>query len=282
MAGQVLDGIAYGSLLFVLAAGFTIALGLMKVVNIAHGAFYMIGVYTALTIMDRTGNFLLATLGGAAAVMLIAAALNEVFLKRLANQPLRQVLFTFGVTLVIAESLRHIFGGYSQLMATPDFLKGTLGSGTFTIPVYRAFVIAIALALALGLWIMMTRTKIGAIVRACIDDQEIAGAVGINVQRVFTLMFGFSGALAGFGGAVGAAFIGVYQGVQFDILTLTLVVVVVGGLGSIPGALMGGMLIGVINSVGIAVVPQFAYFLLFGPMILILAFRPTGLLGRKE
>lgn len=282
MAGQVLDGIAYGSLLFVLATGFTIALGLMKVVNIAHGAFYMLGVYVGLTIMERTGNFVLAALGGAVVVMLIAAVLNEAFLKQLSNQPLRQVLFTFGVTLVLAEALRHIYGGYPKLMATPDFLKGTLGSGTVTIPTYRAFVIVVALALALGLWIMLTRTRIGAIVRACIDDQEIAGAMGVDVQRVFTLMFGFAGLLAGFGGAIGAPFIGAYQGVQFDILTLTLVVVVIGGLGSIPGALLGSLLIGVINSVGIAVVPQFAYFLLFGPMILVLTFRPTGLLGRKE
>jgi branched-chain amino acid transport system permease protein len=282
VAGQVLNGIAYGSLLFVLATGFTIALGLMRVVNIAHGAFYMLGVYIGLTIMERTGNFILAAAGAAVVVMLIAAVLNEAFLKRLSNQPLRQVLFTFGVTLVIAESIRHIWGGYPKLMATPDFLRGTLGSGTFTIPVYRAFVIGVALALGLGLWIMMTRTRVGAIVRACIDDQEIAGAIGIDVQRVFTLMFGFAGLLAGFGGAIGAPFIGAYQGVQFDILTLTLVVVVIGGLGSIPGALLGSILIGVINSVGIAVIPQLAYFLLFGPMIVVLTFRPMGLLGRRE
>jgi branched-chain amino acid transport system permease protein len=282
VAGQVLNGIAYGSLLFVLATGFTIALGLMRVVNIAHGAFYMLGVYIGLTVMERTGNFILAAAGAAVVVMLIAAVLNEAFLKRLSNQPLRQVLFTFGVTLVIAESIRHIWGGYPKLMATPDFLRGTLGSGTFTIPVYRAFVIGVALALGLGLWIMMTRTRVGAIVRACIDDQEIAGAIGIDVQRVFTLMFGFAGLLAGFGGAIGAPFIGAYQGVQFDILTLTLVVVVIGGLGSIPGALLGSILIGVINSVGIAVIPQLAYFLLFGPMIVVLTFRPMGLLGRRE
>jgi branched-chain amino acid transport system permease protein len=269
-------------LLFVLATGFTIALGLMRVVNIAHGAFYMLGVYIGLTVMERTGNFALAALGAALVVMIIAAILNEAFLKRLSNQPLRQVLFTFGVTLVIAESIRHIWGGYPKLMATPDFLRGTLGSGTLTIPVYRAFVIAVALALGLGLWIMMTRTRVGAIVRACIDDQEIAGAIGIDVQRVFTLMFGFAGLLAGFGGAIGAPFIGAYQGVQFDILTLTLVVVVIGGLGSIPGALLGSLLIGVINSVGIAVIPQLAYFLLFGPMIVVLTFRPMGLLGRRE
>lgn len=282
MASQILDGLAYGSLLFVLATGFTIALGVMKVVNIAHGAFYMLGVYIGLTIMEHTGNFVFAALGGGLVVMVVAAVLNEAFLKRLSNQPLRQVVFTFGVTLVIAEALRHIYGGYPKLMVTPDFLKGTLGSGAVTLPVYRAFVIVIALTLALGLWIMLTRTRIGAIVRACIDDQEIAGAMGIDVQRVFTLMFGFAGLLAGFGGAIGAPFIGAYQGVQFDILTLTLVVVVIGGLGSIPGALLASLLIGVINSVGIAVVPQLAYFLLFGPMILVLTFRPTGLLGRKE
>jgi branched-chain amino acid transport system permease protein len=282
MAGQVLNGIAYGALLFVLASGFTLALGLMKVVNIAHGAFYMLGVYVSIAIADMTGSFLLAMLGGGAVVMVLAAVLNEAFLKRFTMQPLRQVLFTFGVTLVVAEGIRHIWGGYPKLMANPPYLNGTVGVGAFTMPAYRGFVVLVAIALALGLWAMMTRTRLGAVVRACIDDQEIAATVGVDVNRVFTLMFGLVGLLAGLGGAIGAPFIGGYQGVQFDILTLTLVVVVIGGLGSVLGAFLGSLLIGIVDSVGIAVAPELSYFLLFGPMILVLTLRPTGLLGREE
>ncbi|MGH7860643.1 MAG: branched-chain amino acid ABC transporter permease, partial [Candidatus Dormibacteraceae bacterium] len=188
----------------------------------------------------------------------------------------------FGVTLIIAEGVRHIWGGYPMLMAVPDHLQGRLVLGSLSLSRYRAFVIVVALLLMLLLWLMMGRTRIGATVRACIDDREIAGIMGINVDRVFTLMFGFAGLLAGIAGAVGAPFIGAYQGVQFDILTLTLVVVVVGGLGSIFGAFLGSLLIGIINAVGVGLAPELSYFLLFGPMIIILAARPRGLLGREE
>jgi len=282
IADELVNGIAFGSLLFVLASGFTLALGLIKVVNIAHGAFYMLGAYLAVSVAEETGSFLLAIAVSAVALAIVAAALQAGFLKRFEFQPLRQVLFTFGITLMISEICRHLWGSYPKLLKTPDLLGGTVSALSITIPVYRIFVIGVAIVLGVALWLTMTRTRIGAIVRACIDDKETASSMGIDVDRVFLFMFGFAGLLAGAAGAIGAPFLGAYQGVEFEILTLTLVVVVVGGLGSILGAFLGSMLIGIVNSVGTSAAPELSYFLLFGPMILILIFRPTGLLGREE
>jgi branched-chain amino acid transport system permease protein len=280
---DVVNGIAFGSLLFVLASGFTLALGVIRVVNIAHGAFYMLGVFVALEVSQATGSFPVAIAASGLALGALALATHEALLRTFSMQPLRQVLCTFGVTLIVAEAVRHIWGGYPKLMATPGFLEGNIRLGsTVSLPTYRGFVIVFAAALAVLLWLLMSRSRAGAVVRACIDDEEIAAANGVNVRRVFAVMFAFAGLLAGIGGAIGAPFIGSYQGVQFDMLTLTLVPVVIGGLGSIAGALIGSLLIGIINSVGTGLVPSLSYFLLFGPMILILAVRPTGLLGREE
>lgn len=266
-----------------LASGFTLALGVIRVVNIAHGAFYMLGVFVALEIARVSGSFPLAIAAAGVALAMLAVVVHEGVLKRFHMQPMRQVLCTFGVTLIVAEAVRHIWGGYPKLMPTPSFLEGTIRLGdAVSLPTYRGFVIVFGLALAVLLWAILARTRTGAVVRACIDDEEVAGATGVNVRRVFALMFAASGLLAGIGGAIGAPFIGSYQGVQFDMLTLTLVPVVIGGLGSIAGALIGSLVIGIINSVGTAVFPALSYFLLFGPMILILILRPSGLLGRPE
>lgn len=283
MLDDVVNGIAFGSLLFVLASGFTLALGVIRVVNIAHGAFYMLGVFIALEVSQATGSFPVAIAASGVALGALALATHEALLRTFSMQPLRQVLCTFGVTLIVAEAVRHIWGGYPKLMPTPSFLHGNIRIGdAVSLPTYRGFVIVFALALALLLWALLSRSRAGAVVRACIDDEEIAAANGVNVRRVFAAMFAFAGLLAGVGGAIGAPFIGSYQGVQFDMLTLTLVPVVIGGLGSILGALIGSLLIGIINSVGTGLFPSLSYFLLFGPMILILAVRPTGLLGREE
>lgn len=282
MLNDVINGIAFGSLLFILASGFTLALGVIRVVNIAHGAFYMLGVYVALEVSRATGSFLVAIAAAGLALAVLSLAVHEALLKNFSMQPLRQVLSTMGLTLIVAEAIRHIWGGYPKLMETPSFLEGTLRVGSVSLPAYRGFVIAFGLVLAVALWLLLSRTGVGAVVRACIDDEEVAAATGVNVRRVFAVMFAFAGLLAGVGGAIGAPFIGSYQGVQFDMLTLTLVPVVIGGLGSVLGAFIGSMLIGIINSVGTAMFPSLSYFLLFGPMILILAVRPAGLLGREE
>jgi branched-chain amino acid transport system permease protein len=278
--GDVLNGIAFGSILFILASGFSLALGVIRIVNIAHGAFYMLGFYVALSTLRGTDSFLLAVVAASLAIMVLAAFLQVVFLKRLHDRPLPQVLLTFGVTLVIAEVAQLVWGGYPQVLDPPGVFAGSVDLGSLTFPEYRLFLIAVAVVLAVVLWLGIERTRVGAVVRASVDDQEMARSMGVNIQRVFMLTFAVAGLLAGLGGALGGPVLGAYQGVQFETLTLTLVVVVLGGVGNVGGAFAGSMLVGVINSVGNVHFPELSYFLLFAPMILMLSVRPTGLFGK--
>lgn len=280
MIEDLLNGIAFGSILFVLASGFSLALGVVRIINIAHGAFYMLAVYLATTVSRTIGGFLTALVVSGVAIMLLAAFVQLVVLKRFAQDPLPQVLSTFGVTLVIVESTRLIWGGYPQVLDTPSLLTGAVGIGSALLPKYRVFLIVVAVVLALVLWLGIERTRLGSLVRASVDDEEMAHTIGINVQAVYIALFGLAGLLAGLGGALGGPVLGAYQGVEFEILTLTLVVVVVGGIGSVPGAFLGSMVVGVIDTVGKGSFPELSYFVLFVPMILILVARPTGLLGK--
>jgi branched-chain amino acid transport system permease protein len=204
-----------------------------------------------------------------------------VLVKRFAQDPLPQVLSTFGVTLVIVEITRLIWGGYPQVLNTPSLLAGPVGLGSVVLPKYRLFLIGVAVLLALVLWFVIERTRLGSLVRASVDDEEMARSIGISIETVYVTLFGLAGLLAGLGGALGGPVLGAYQGVEFEILTLTLVVVVVGGIGSIPGAFLGSMVVGIIDTVGKGSFPELSYFVLFIPMILILAVRPTGLLGKR-
>jgi branched-chain amino acid transport system permease protein len=281
MIGDVLNGIAFGSILFVLASGFSLALGVIRIVNIAHGAFYSLAVYVALTVSQAVGNFLVAAIASAVAVMLLAAFLQRFLLRRFGLEPLPQVLSTFGVTLVIVEVCRLIWGGYPQVLRTPEFLSGAATFGSVIIPRYRLFLIVVAVVLAVVLWVTVERTRVGALVRAAVDDEEIARSIGINIERLYVALFGVAGFLTGLGGALGGPVLGTYQGVEFEVLTLTLVVVVLGGMGSLPGAFLGSMFVGIIDSVGKVAFPELSYFVLFVPMIILLTFRPTGLMGKR-
>jgi branched-chain amino acid transport system permease protein len=280
MIGDIVNGIGLGAILFILAAGFSLALGVMRVVNIAHGAFYMLAVYLTISIEHRAG-FVVGVVGSALAVMVLAAAIELGILRWLRQDPLRQVLSTFGVTVVIAESTRLIWGGYPEQTQTPSVLAHNITVGSFYISWYRIFLMGFACVLAVLLYLLVERTKIGARVRAAVDDPEIARSIGINIELLFLAVFAFAGFLAGLAGGLGGPILGTYQGVQFDVLTLTLVVVVLGGMGSLAGAFVGSIFVGVLYSVGLGVFPQYSYFVLFAPMILLLAVRPTGLLGRK-
>ena len=281
MLANVINGIAFGGLLFILASGFSLALGVLRVINIAHGAFYVLSVYLGVTIAQNAGGFLSALVVDSLAIMVIAAVLHRLLLRRFNLAPLPQVLATYGVTLIIAQSVRLIWGGYTEVMETPSALDGTvLLFGTIT-PVYRLVLIGVAIALAGALWLLIERTQLGALVRASVDDEEMARSIGIDVDRLATMLFGFTGFLVGFGGAFGAPLLGGYPGVEWEILTLTLIVVVVGGLGSIAGAFVGSLMVGILWNVGIAYFAQYAYFVLFAPMILVLSLRPRGLFGKK-
>ena len=278
---HLLNGVAFGSLLFLLSSGFTLAFGLMKIINIAHGSFYMLGAYVALSVVKWTGSYLLAVVLGALAVMVLGSLTEEFLLKRFHLKDLPQVLLTMGLAFVIADTSLVIWGGEPMVMASPQWLRGAARIGPIYYPKYRLFVIAVSAAVAVILWVFQEKSRLGAFVRACVDDEEMAQAMKINTRLLFFLMFGFSAFLAGLGGAVGAAYIGAYPGVDFEVLPLALVVVIIGGLGSLGGAVLGSLFVGIIDSLGKALFPELSYFTLFAPMILILALRPTGLLGRE-
>jgi len=280
--GDLVNGIAFGSLLFILASGFSLALGVIRVINIAHGAFYMLAAFLAITIQQKTGSLMLGVAASSVLLMLIGGVLQRTLLQRFHRKDLPQVLATYGLLLIIVESCRQIWGGYPQIARTPELFAGTFRVAGSIVPQYRAFLILIALLIALILWYVIERTSLGALVRAAVDDEEMARSMGVNVERLFMVLFASAGFLAGISGALGAPILGAFLGVEFQVLPLVLVVVVLGGLGSIPGALVGALLVGVIDTIGKVNFPELSYFVLFAPMVLMLSFRPKGLFGRQE
>ncbi len=233
----LVNGVAFGMLLFLLGSGLSLIFGVLRIVNLAHGSYYLLGAYVGVTIMRATGSFLLAIAGAAATTLLAGVFMQRLFLQRLGGRILSQVLLTMGFLLLIADLSLWVWGGDPQIMRIPSALAGAFVFGPLVVPVYRAFVMAVGGALALLLWLGLERTRVGARVRAAVDDPEIAQAMGINVPRLGTLMFGLGAALAGIGGVLGSPFLGVYPGADLDVLTLAFAVVIIGGLGSLPGTL---------------------------------------------
>lgn len=281
MLGTLVNGAAFGALLFILASGFSLSLGVLRVINIAHGAFYLLSVYLGITVARATGSFVAALAADGCAVMVIAGLLYRGVLARFHTDPLPQVLSTYGVTLIIVQAVRLLWGGYPEVMATPGSLAGVAHVLGTVVPTYRLFLLGVAGALAVVLWWGVERTRIGALVRASVDDEEMARGLGIDVDRLGVGLFAASGLLVGLGSALGAPLLGGYQGVEWEILTLTLVVVVLGGVGSLGGVLISGLVVGVLWNVGVAYFAQYAYFVLFAPMILVLSLRPRGLFGKR-
>ena len=279
-ATLVLNGVAFGSLLFLMSSGFTLAFGIMRIINVAHGALYLLGAYVAISAMHATGSFPLALAAGGASTMALGVITQRVALHRIYDNQLAQVLFTMGLAFVIGDVALVIWGGNPQVLPTPMGLSGSVELGPLVYPIYRLFLILMGALVALILWLVMTRTRIGATLRACVDDEEMARGVGVNTNLLFMMMFGLSAFLAGLSGAFGAPVIGAARGVDFEVLPLTLVVVILGGLGSLEGALVGSLFVGIVDSLGKALFPELSYFTLFAPMAIVLAVKPTGLLGR--
>ncbi len=277
---QTMNGLAFGSLLFLLASGFSLIFGLMRIVNLTHGAYFLLGAYIGLTVVLRTGSFWLAAAAAGAAVATLGVLIERFLLQRLHGQALPQVLLTLGLAFIVADGVLWIWGGDPRPIPAPRFLSGSFTLAGATFPAYRGFVFLLGLAMALLLWLLQERTRLGAMIRAGVDDQEVARALGIPVHRIFTLVFAFGAFLAALGGILGGPILGAYPGLDADVLPLALVVVILGGMGSLGGALLGSFLIGFLHNFGQALFPDFAYFTLFLPMVLILAFRPSGLFGR--
>jgi branched-chain amino acid transport system permease protein len=278
---QTFNGVSYGALLFLLASGLTLIFGVMRIVNLAHGAYFLLGGYVALTVISMTGSWLLALPLAALAMALVGLVMERVFLRPLGFDPLRQVLLTVGFAFLFQQAALDIWGGDNLMIGPPAVLTQSWVVGGLHLPVYRVFMIAMALAIGLVLWLAMEKTRIGAVVRAAVDDAEMARGVGIDTSRVSMFIFGLGAFLAALGGVIGGAFLGIYPGLDFEVLPVAFAVVIIGGMGSLTGAAVGSLLVGLADNFGKALFPELAYFSLYAPMVAILALKPTGLLGRE-
>jgi len=276
---QVINSLSFSLLLFLFASGLSLIFGMMHVVNLTHGSFYLLASYVGLTIINQTGSFVLALVVAPLLIAAIGATMERFFLRKHYNNPLPQVLITFGFLFIFSDLAEWIWGGAPMSMPTPALLKGSIQIFDLNFPVYRFFVIFIGGLIAIVLGLLQSYTKLGAIVRAAIDNKEITQGVGVNVPLLLTSVFTFGAYLAGISGVVGGPFIGVFPGVDFEILLLAFVVVIIGGMGSLKGALVGSLLVGFLDNFGKAFFPELALFTVFAPMALILAIKPTGLFG---
>ena len=278
---QFLNGLVFSMLLFVMAAGLSLIFGQMNVINLAHGTYYMLGGYVGLTMVREFGSFWFALILAPVMVGTLGLIIEYFFLRPLygTHRHLDQVLFTIGLALIIADLIRWNWGSYVVAVPTPPQLEGQVPILGIQFPIYRLSLIAFGIILAALLWIFVERTRIGMIIRAGVSDARMVSALGINIDFVFAGVFALGTALAALAGVIGAPVHSLYPGLDFEILILTLAVVVVGGLGTLRGAFLGSILIGMADTFGKAFLPEFALFLIFGVMAIVLLLRPSGLLG---
>ena len=274
------EGISFGLILFLLAAGLSLTMGLMRIVNMAHGALYMVGGFVGLAVAKFSHNFLIGVIAGAVCAGLIGLVLELGFLRRLFKQEASQVLLTIGFIYIIMNLAQWIWGTFPLGSVVPHILSGAVRIGSVDIPAFRIFIIGFGLVLAVLLWLFQEKTKIGAKVRAGMDNREIAGSLGTNLKLLFTGVFVLGSFLAGLCGLIGGYLTGINLGIAWQALLLSLIVVVIGGTGAVQGALLGGVIIGLLNAFGVAYFPQAASYLMYVALIVILLVKPSGLLGR--
>jgi branched-chain amino acid transport system permease protein len=277
---QTLNSLALGGLLFLLSSGFSLIFGLLRIANLTHGALFMLGAYVGVSFLKVVPNLWLAALVGGLTIALFGALLERFILRSLSGNALGQVLVTLGFAFMIADFCLMVWGGDPIPVQTPESLRQPLVFWDIAFPAYRLVVIGIAFATAIGLYLLLERTRLGAMIRAGVDDMQMARAVGIPVSRLFTIVFCLGAALAGAGGVIGGPILSAYPGLDADMLPLALIVVILGGVGSLVGAFVGSFVIGFVYSFGSALLPDLAYVILFLPMIFVIAFRPRGLFGR--
>jgi branched-chain amino acid transport system permease protein len=282
---QSLNGLALGGLLFLLSSGFSLIFGLMRVANLTHGAYFMLGAYVGLTLLSRGWDFTTATLAAAVSMAAVGALVERVVLRRLGARPpgertLAQVLVTLGLAFIVADGALWVWGGDPMPLPVPSALAGAVRIFDIAFPLYRLAVFVLAVLVAAALWLLLERTRVGAMIRAGVDNMEMARGMGLPVSRLFTSVFALGAGLAGAGGVLGGPILSVYPGLDTDMLPLALVVVILGGIGSLPGAFAGSFIIGFVYTFGQALLPDLAYVILFLPMVVVLVVRPHGLFGR--
>lgn len=278
----LLNGIAFGTVLFLVASGLSIVLGVMGILNLAHGAIYMVGAYVGWTVaIQYKLNFGLAILAAGFSAGMLGLILQLGFLRHLHKRFNEQVLLTIGFIYILTNMSLWVWGGNARAIYTAPVLQSSLPILSWSYPTARIAIIFIGVALVVGLWWLQEKTRVGAIVRAGMDNKEMTLGLGINYGLVSTAVFCLGGFVAGFAGVVGAEFLGAYLDLSTDVLLFALAVVVVGGMGSIQGALMGGLLIGLVDTFSKVLFPEIAMFAPYIAMIVILLARPSGLLGRR-
>jgi branched-chain amino acid transport system permease protein len=277
---QCLNGVAFGGLLFLLAAGFSLIFGLMRIPNLAHGAMFMLGTYLAVGAVRNGLNFWIAVLFAAGVLAATGVVLERYLLRRLAGNENAQVLATLGIAFVLADVVLWMWGGDPIQLRAPELLRRSVNLAGVVFPLYRLALIGLAFGIAVLLWLLLDRTRLGAMLRASVDDPQMARGVGIPVFSLSTIAFCLGAALAGIGGALGGPILSAYPGLDNDMLPLALIVVVFGGVGSLLGAFVGSILIGLLYVVGQDVMPSLSYVIIFIPMVVMLMVRPRGLFGR--
>lgn len=293
--GQALNGLQFGLLLFLMAAGLTLVFGIMSFVNLAHGSLYMFGAYFAASLSSHTGSFVLSIMLSVVFMFLLGLAGDMLGLHRLHRRShLEQVLATFGIVLFCNELVRVIWGSAPVYMETPEVLSGAVNLGGFMYPSYRLLIICAGLLVALGLYLLIERTRIGMLIRAGASNREMVSALGVNIAWLNRFVFALGAALAGLAGALVGPILSIESGMGEPTLILTLVVIVIGGIGSIRGAFLGAVIVGLVDTLGrvfipvwlrvtfdpaiaTAVGPALASMLVYLLMAVVLAFRPQGL-----
>jgi len=278
---QIFNGISYGALLFLVGSGLSLIFGVMRIINLSHGAFFLLGGYVALSVIWTSGSWALAIPLAALVIAVLGLVMERVFLRPLGSDPLRQVLLTVGFAFLFQQAALDIWGGDNLDIIPPASLTQSVVIGGLYLPGYRIFMIGIAAVIGVILWLVMEKTRLGAAIRATVDDAPMARGVGINTSRISMFIFALGAFLAALGGVIGGAFLGIYPGLDFQILPIAFAVVIIGGMGSLGGAAMGAIVVGLADNFGKALFPEISYFTLYAPMALILAVRPTGLFGRE-
>jgi len=279
---NMLGGLAYGSLLFLVASGLTLVFGLMRIINLAQTSFYLLGAYVGLSLLGIGTNFWLSAAAAGVVTMVLGVAVYALLLHRFHADPLKSLLLTLGCALIFDDQMLRQWGGDPHSIGAPAPLGGSLTFGTLVFPAYWLAVIAISLLIAAAMFVSLQRTMLGVMIRASVDDEEMARGLGVDVNRAFYVVFAVGALIAGIGGLLGGPITSAYPGLDGELTPLAFAVVIVGGMGSLTGALVGSLLIGLVNAFGKAMFPELSYFTIFVPVALIMAFRPQGLFGRQQ
>lgn len=298
---QLLNGVQLGTMLFLMASGLTLVFGVMGLINLAHGSFYMVGAYATAAVTASTGSFLIGLAAGMTAAALVGALVELLVIRRLYHRPhLDQVLATFALILIFSEGTRWLFGSSPLWLSPPSWLTGFVTlPGETRYPIYQLMLIGVGVAIAIGLYLLISRTRLGMRIRAGESDREMIGALGVNIAKLYTVVFALGAALAGLAGALVGALQSVQVGMGEPVLILAFVVIVIGGIGSIKGALFGALLVGIVDTLGRVYLPLFfqtfmppseatgvgsslAAMLIYILMAVILAFKPKGLFAAND